>query len=51
MKLDEIGAHFGMEGSAVSQLSRRFKEVIREDKELEGIVDKINKEVLLNVET
>lgn len=51
MRLDEIGACFGMKGSAVSQLSRRFKETIRGDKELGGIFNKIKKEVLLNVET
>jgi hypothetical protein len=50
MRLDEIGACFGMKGSAVSQLSRRFKETIREDKELGGILSKIKKEVLLNVD-
>ena len=51
MRLDEIGSYFGMKGSAVSQLSRRFKEAIRGDKELGGIFSKIKKEVLLNVET
>ena len=51
MRLDEIGAHFGMKGGAISQLSRRLKEAIRGDKELGEILGKIKKEVLLNVET
>jgi len=51
MRLDEIGTYFGMKGSAVSQLSRRFKETTRGDKEAGGILSKIEKEVLLNVET
>ena len=41
MRLDEIGAHFGMKGGAISQLSRRLKEVIRGDKELGEILGKI----------
>jgi len=28
MRLEEVGAYFGMKGSAVNQLSRRFKEII-----------------------
>jgi len=51
MRLDEVGAHFGMKGGAVSQLSRRLKEAIRGDKELGEILGKIKKEALLNVET
>ena len=51
MRLDEIGAHFGMKASAVSQLSRRFKERTKGDKELGVILSKIKKEGLLNVET
>ena len=51
MRLDEIGTYFGLKGSAVSQLSRRFKETTRGDKEAGGILSKIEKEVLLNVET
>jgi len=51
MKLDEIGAHFGMKGGAVSQLSRRLKEAIRGNKGLGEILGKVKKEVLLNVET
>ncbi len=41
--LEEIGGYFGMKGSAVSQLSRRFEERIKADKELKGILDKIRK--------
>ena len=40
-----------MKGSAVSQLGRRFRERIKGDKELRGILDKIKREGLLNVET
>ncbi len=50
MRLEEIGAYFGMKGSAVSQLSRRFEKRIKADKELKGILDKIRREGLLNVE-
>jgi len=50
MRLDEIGAHFGMKGGAISQLSRRLKEAIRGDKELGEILGKIKKEVLLNID-
>ena len=51
MRLDEIGAHFGMKGGAISQLSRRFKETLKRDKGLGGILGKIEEEGLLNVET
>jgi len=51
MRLEEIGAYFGMKGSAVSQLSRRFQERTKRDKGLRGYLDKINREGLLNVET
>jgi putative transposase len=51
MRLDEIGAYFGKKGSAVSQLSRRFKEALGGDKGLRGILNRIEKEGLLNVET
>ncbi len=51
MSLDEIGAYFGMKGSAISQLSRRFKETIKGDKELVRILSKIKEEGLLIVET
>jgi hypothetical protein len=51
LRLDEVGAYFfRMKGNAVSQLSRRFKETIKEDKKLGGILSKIEKESLLNVE-
>lgn len=50
MRLDEIGVYFGMEGSAISQLSRRFKETIKGDKELGGILSKIKEEGLLIVD-
>ena len=49
LKLREIGEYFGMQRSAISQLSRRFKETIKSDKELGRILDKIEKEGLLNV--
>jgi chromosomal replication initiation ATPase DnaA len=51
MSLDEIGAYFGMKSGAISQLSRRFKETIKGDKELGRILRKIEEEGLLNVET
>ena len=34
LSFNEIGAYFGMKGSAISRLSRRFKETIKGDKEL-----------------
>ncbi len=48
MGLDEIGKHFGMEGGAVSQSSRRFKRTIDEHRGVERMLDTIKKE--LNVE-
>ncbi len=45
----EIGKHFGMEGSAVSQLSRRFAETMKGDLELRKLLNKIEKEDMLNV--
>jgi len=51
MRLEEIGAHFGMKSGAISQLSRRFKERIKGDEGLGRILSKIKKEGLLNVET
>jgi putative transposase len=51
MRLDEIGAYFGKKGSAVSQLSRRFNEALGGDKGLRGILNRIEREGLLNVET
>ncbi len=50
-RLDEIGAYFGMRGSAISQLSRRFKETIKGNKELGRILGKIKEKGLLIVET
>lgn len=41
--LKEIGAHFSMRGSAVSQSSRRFKIQISKDKGLQKVVEKIKK--------
>ena len=35
----------------MSQLSRRYEEKMKEDKELRGVLDKIKREDLLNVET
>jgi REP element-mobilizing transposase RayT len=51
LRLDEIGAYFGMKGSAISQLSRRFKETIKGDRELGETLNEIKRENLLNVET
>jgi hypothetical protein len=51
LSFDEIGGYFGMKGSGVSQVSRRFKETIKGDKELGRILRKIKKEDSLNVET
>jgi REP element-mobilizing transposase RayT len=51
MRLEEIGAYFGMNGSAISQLSRRFKETIKGDKELGRILGDMKEQGLLNVET
>jgi len=50
MRLEEIGAYFGMKGSAVSQLSRRFEERIKGDQGLKVIFEKIKREGLLNVD-
>ena len=41
--LKEIGAHFSMRDSAVSQSSRRFKARISEDKGLQKVVEEIRK--------
>jgi len=48
LNLREIGEYFGMQRSAISQLSRRFGETIKDDKELRGVVSGIEKEGLLN---
>ena len=50
LSLGEIGRYFGMQRSAVSQLSRRFKETIEKDKNIREILRKIE-EGLLNVAT
>ncbi len=49
MNLREIGEYFGKQRSAISQLSRRFAETIKGDKELRKVVSDIEKEDLLNV--
>ena len=49
LSFDEIGAYFGMKGSTISQLSRRFLETVKGDKELRKVVSNIEKEGLLNV--
>jgi REP element-mobilizing transposase RayT len=49
LKLREIGEYFGMQGSAISQLSRRFAETIKGNRELRKVLGKIEKEELLNV--
>jgi len=50
LSLEEIGKYFGMQRSAVSQLSRRFKETIDKDKNIRKILSKLE-EGLLNVAT
>jgi len=47
LSLEEIGKYFGMQRSAVSQLSRRFKETIKGDQELSKILSKIVQEELM----
>jgi hypothetical protein len=49
LKLREIGEYFGMQGSAISQLSRRFVETVKGNQELRKVLGKIEKERLLNV--
>jgi hypothetical protein len=49
LKLREIGEYFGMKGSAISQLSRRFVETVKGNQELRKVLGKIEKERLLNV--
>lgn len=49
LNLREIGEYFGMQRSAVSQLSRRFVETIKGDQELRKVLSNIEKEDLLNV--
>ena len=45
MRLEEIGAYFGMKGSAVSQASRRFKARIGEEGETEKMLCRILKKL------
>ncbi|MBM4348937.1 MAG: hypothetical protein FJ106_03515 [Deltaproteobacteria bacterium] len=49
LNLREIGEYFGMQRSAISQLSRRFAEVIEGSQELRRVLNRIEKEGLLNV--
>jgi len=49
-RLEEIGAHFGMKGGAVSQLSRRLKKVMDGDKRMGKLLESIRSE-MFNVET
>lgn len=49
LNLREIGEYFGMQRSAISQLSRRFGGTIKGNQELGKVVSKIEKEGLLNV--
>jgi hypothetical protein len=49
LSLREMGEYFGMQRSAISQLSRRFAETIRGNQELRKVLGKIEKEELLNV--
>jgi len=49
LNLREIGEYFGMQRSAISQLSRRFAETIKGNLELRKLLSNIEKEGLLNV--
>lgn len=49
LNLSEIGGYFGMQRSAISQLSRRFAETIEGSSELKKLLSNIEKEGLLNV--
>jgi hypothetical protein len=49
LNLREIGEYFGMQRSAISQLSRRFAETIKGNHELRKVLRSIEKEDLLNV--
>lgn len=51
LNLREIGEYFGMQRSAISQLSRRFAETIKGNQELRKVLSNIEKEGLLNVAT
>ena len=50
LSFNEIGAYFGMKGSAISPSRKKFKETIKGDKELGGNLRRIKQEGLLNVE-
>ena len=43
LKLREIGGYFGMQGSAISQLSRRFVETLKGNQELRKVLAKMRK--------
>ncbi|OGP54097.1 MAG: hypothetical protein A2Y65_12805 [Deltaproteobacteria bacterium RBG_13_52_11] len=45
--LEELGAHFGMKGAAVSQSSRRLKKMIEGDKSMGKLLERIRKELLI----
>jgi REP element-mobilizing transposase RayT len=49
LNLREIGEYFGMQRSAISQLSRRFAETIEGNQELRKVLNNIEKDDLLNV--
>jgi REP element-mobilizing transposase RayT len=49
LNLREIGEYFGMQRSAISQLSRRFAETMKGNQELRKVLSNIEKEELLNV--
>ena len=49
LNLREIGEYFGMQRSAISQLSRRFAETTKGNEELRKVLSNIEKEDLLNV--
>lgn len=46
-RLEEIGAHFGMSGAAVSQMSRRFREIVEGDRRMWKLLERIKKELLI----
>jgi hypothetical protein len=49
-RLEEIGAHFGMKGTAVSQISRRFRKMVEGDRGLKRLLERLKKDLLI-VET
>jgi hypothetical protein len=46
-RLEEIGAHFGMRGAAVSQMSRRFRKRVERDRSMGKLLERIRKELLI----